>query len=495
MRDCRAVSGVLIAIVMCAAGAQQAASLPRDIPDIVYRPIARAAHVQGDVEVAFLVRRDGSTEEIKALSGPQMLRGAAESAVRSWHYPPSATERFKGDVFFEFALVDPGDDQDSDGPPHTSVTLDKPNHVRVTADGRGNIRLEGCPKTAEEREVPQVSVAGDFVETGWPMLRVEASGLVLWNPPGPFDSPDWQLATKAEIDPANARKLLEDFRSKAFWRLCRSYDNGATDTATDFLRVSLGGVVKEVSDHGDVAPGLFEDLLQEVHAVTDSHRWRVGDPKHERMGDISHDAWLPKPGRTVLMAEAYHGEMEKVRAAVEAGADVNAKDDSGWTALMYAAARYATGDVVRYLLSQHADVNAHGLAGETALQFASMRGDANELLLKAGADVNAHGEGGVTSLMLLAQESAPQEMEKLLAAGAEPNAEDEAGRTAMDYLLAESCGREIMPRDTHPWMTLGYGSCKVPDGDDDLARCEMLLQNRNVKAKKVWVALIDPGGF
>ncbi len=78
---------------------------------------------------------------------------------------------------------------------------------------------------------------------------------------------------------------------------------------------------------------------------------------------------------------------------LERGADVNAADAAGRTALMLAAASDAIPvDAVKALLAKGANVNAATPTGETALTFAKARGNTPivDLLLKAGAkDVTA----------------------------------------------------------------------------------------------------------
>lgn len=87
---------------------------------------------------------------------------------------------------------------------------------------------------------------------------------------------------------------------------------------------------------------------------------------------------------------------------IKSGADVNAKNENGRTALMYAAWNNVT-DVAKVLIDAGADVNAKGNAGETALMHAAARNavDVAKALIAAKADVNARAEGGgVTALMV-----------------------------------------------------------------------------------------------
>ena len=87
-----------------------------------------------------------------------------------------------------------------------------------------------------------------------------------------------------------------------------------------------------------------------------------------------------------LLKAASGGETEKVKALLKAGADVDAKDNDGWTPLMLAASRGHT-DTVQALLDAGADVNAKGDSSLTTLEKATMMGytEIVELLKKAGA--------------------------------------------------------------------------------------------------------------
>ena len=77
-----------------------------------------------------------------------------------------------------------------------------------------------------------------------------------------------------------------------------------------------------------------------------------------------------------LINAAKSGNAEKVSQAIAATIDKDAKDDTGATALMYAAGN-AHIDVVKLLLEGHgAEVNAADGQGRTALMFAAEKGHA-----------------------------------------------------------------------------------------------------------------------
>ncbi len=101
-------------------------------------------------------------------------------------------------------------------------------------------------------------------------------------------------------------------------------------------------------------------------------------------------------GRTPLMYML--SDLESVRYLVGAGADVNARDDLGETPLMKAA-WVGKRDVVKFLAENGADLNAQSVNGETALMRAVRNLDVVKYLVERGADVNAKDRNGETVLL------------------------------------------------------------------------------------------------
>ena len=158
-----------------------------------------------------------------------------------------------------------------------------------------------------------------------------------------------------------------------------------------------------------------------------------------------------REGRTALiLLTGYprtdpHGMEAVATLLLERGADVNAKDNEGRTALILAA-RFArnTEDVVTLLLEQGADVNATDNDGVSALWNAASGG--NEavvpLLLERGADVNARTYLGGTALARAALRGREGIVSLLLDAGADVNARDHDGETPL--MKAASWGFEAV---------------------------------------------------
>jgi ankyrin repeat protein len=123
-----------------------------------------------------------------------------------------------------------------------------------------------------------------------------------------------------------------------------------------------------------------------------------------------------------------------VKALLKNGADVNAAQGDGMTALHWAA---TNGDaaLTRMLLSAGANIRATTrLGGITALHMASESGHAQVVaaLIAAGADTNGATTTGATPLMLAARSGSSETVTRLVETGADINAKEKGfGQTAL----------------------------------------------------------------
>jgi ankyrin repeat protein len=141
----------------------------------------------------------------------------------------------------------------------------------------------------------------------------------------------------------------------------------------------------------------------------------------------------PTPDATLRKA-AQDGEMTAVKELLEKGANVNARDEAGKTALLWVAPARDNPEMAKLLIDRGADVNAKDNAGETALMIASSQSNHGIVtaLLEAGAEVNAQNNVGGTALMAAAIRANVEEIKILLGNNADRKLKDKKGRTAFD---------------------------------------------------------------
>ncbi len=133
-----------------------------------------------------------------------------------------------------------------------------------------------------------------------------------------------------------------------------------------------------------------------------------------------------------LILAATRGEKDKVLDLLEKGADINYKNNNGFTALMNASIKGHT-DVVRLLLEKGANVNHKNNNNDTALTRASSEGniDIVRSLLENGAKVNEKDKSSCTALMKASTRGHIEIAKLLLEKGATVNDISVYGETAL----------------------------------------------------------------
>ncbi len=87
-------------------------------------------------------------------------------------------------------------------------------------------------------------------------------------------------------------------------------------------------------------------------------------------------------GETALMRAVKDGNDWKIRALIEAGADINAKDNEGWTALMYAVRYQSNLSIVSFLIDNGADVKILTKYGLSTAVMAACYNDNPDVIKK-----------------------------------------------------------------------------------------------------------------
>ena len=131
-----------------------------------------------------------------------------------------------------------------------------------------------------------------------------------------------------------------------------------------------------------------------------------------------------------LLQGAQRNKLDEVREALEMGANVNVKNDDGWTAIAIASQQGSI-ELVEMLLEKRANVNVMNNNGNTALISASYKGykEIVTMLLEAGAEVNAKNNDGYTALMKASLMGHPETvaiLEEAIANNTENNSSEES---------------------------------------------------------------------
>jgi uncharacterized protein len=145
-------------------------------------------------------------------------------------------------------------------------------------------------------------------------------------------------------------------------------------------------------------------------------------------------------GRSDVADAAMRGDKTAVAALIKQGADVNAPQSDGATALHWAAYRGDKG-LADVLIASGAKAGVANREGSTPLNLACINGDAAMVaaLLKAGADPNEYLPQGRTPLMYAARTGNIETMKALLDRGANVNARETLrGTTALMWAADEA---------------------------------------------------------
>jgi ankyrin repeat protein len=134
------------------------------------------------------------------------------------------------------------------------------------------------------------------------------------------------------------------------------------------------------------------------------------------------------------------GSADQVRAEIAKlpkDSGLGTTGNQGWTPLMFAAAFNSSPEVITVLVKAGAELEARTETGKTPLMNAAMFNSSPKVitvLVKAGAELEARTKAGWTPLMFAAMfNTSPEVITALLEAGADAKVKNQDGKTALDY--------------------------------------------------------------
>lgn len=152
-----------------------------------YPPIAKAAHVSGEVKLLIEIGRDGRVTDAKVVSGPPMLVGSAEECAKQWLYQPvlidgkpvstSTTITIRFDLP---APVNPNDEQIAS----RFLPLDRACIKAVSSNIDPGQQADACKQAAEVAQAFSdqerfIERRGAFVYASTALLRDKQPGLAV----------------------------------------------------------------------------------------------------------------------------------------------------------------------------------------------------------------------------------------------------------------------------------------------------------------------------
>ena len=236
----------------------------------------------------------------------------------------------------------------------------------------------------------------------------------------------------------------------------------------------VAGVVTEAKENKDLLRAiLHEDIDKAREALKDGADVNARDSE----------------GWTALHWAASGRSVEIVRLLLKAGADINAQDNTGSTALIWAVNPINMADseteTVKLLLENGANVDTKNNRGETALieELKSGNTDCITLLLKAHADVNVQDNDGATALHYAASGRSVEIVRLLLKAGADVNTKDKKGKTAL---------MQTAPYENVEIVKLLLNAGANVNAKNNLGLTVLKMERVNPEVRKVIQDFIDP---
>jgi len=195
----------------------------------------------------------------------------------------------------------------------------------------------------------------------------------------------------------------------------------------------------------------------------------------------------------LFLKSAQNGNIKEMKWLLVLGANVNAKNNDGETAL-HLCAKLSLFDVCEYLIKErNAEKGLRDRHGNTALEpifLSAVRGKNREVVecvLRLGADINTVSTEGKTALHFVAELGDLNSYEYLVKSGINKTIKDNQGKTAIEAGFFKACEEKSLEK-IQTWIKLGcdISMCNekgqtalhIASINQWLEGCEFLLKNK-----------------
>ncbi len=198
-----------------------------------------------------------------------------------------------------------------------------------------------------------------------------------------------------------------------------------------------------------------EDLNQDLANILNQNLWEPYEISKEDLKTVvklilagANVNAANNYGQTALIYASWKGYKDIVEILINASADIHAINRWGTNALINAVLK-GHKEIVQILIEAGTDVNAKDNNVRTALIYASEKGhkDIVEILIKANADINAKDKDGKTALMCTCINNNFKIIKMLIQAKASINLKDNVGNTALTIMIRKISNINITPRN------------------------------------------------
>jgi len=199
-----------------------------------------------------------------------------------------------------------------------------------------------------------------------------------------------------------------------------------------FISVVSGGSVF-ADDSEDILDAVCRGTAEQVELWFEKNADRIS----ENGGKTLFTA-RDKEGWTAVICAAANSDYKSAELLIKAGAEVNVKDNLGWTPLMYAADVAKGVEMISLLLDNGADQNIRNNDGDTPL-IKAVSGNYNptsrlatiRLLVEKGADIHATDPSGRSVLIRAVVNGNAEIVSYLLNKGTKLESVDQEGKTPL----------------------------------------------------------------